>query len=89
MITLENKKALANLSEYCEQKGWNYYKSYANFIWVDTGFDSKKLFEDLQKKGVIIRPGFLWGWDTWLRISTGTEVQMEFLKEKLDEVVPK
>ena len=86
MVTSENKKALATLSCYFEQKGWHYYKSYANFIWVDTGLDSRQLFEDLQKKGVIIRPGFLWGWDTWIRISTGTEEQMRFFIEKMEEI---
>jgi len=86
MVVSENKKALDTLSEYFTEKGWHYYKSFANFIWVDTGMDSKKLFEDLQKKGIIIRPGFLWGWDTWLRISTGTEEQMRFFIEKMEEI---
>lgn len=87
MITSENKDALEYLMKYFDEKGWNYIKSYANFIWVDTGADSKQLFEDLQKKGIIIRPGFLWGWKNWIRISTGTREQMEFFKGKMEEIL--
>ncbi len=87
MVTSENKKALKILEDYFDTKGWDYYDSRANFIWVDTETDSKLLFEDLQKKGVIIRPGFLWGWDTWIRVSTGTPEQMEFFTEKMEEIL--
>lgn len=87
MITAENKDALGFLMNYFDDKGWDYIKSYANFIWVNTGADSKKLFEELQKKGVIIRPGFLWGWDTWIRVSTGRPEQMQFFKEKMEEIL--
>ena len=87
MVTSENKKALEKLEVYFQKKGLDYYNSYANFIWVDTKIDSKKLFVDLQKKGVIIRPGFLWGWDSWIRVSTGTEEQMEFFKEVMEQIL--
>lgn len=87
MIVTENKKALEYLESYFKEKTWHYYPSHANFIWVDVKTDSKKLFEDLQRMGVIIRPGFLWGWDTWIRISTGTQKQMEFFKEVMEEIL--
>lgn len=87
MIVSENKNALEYLETYFKEKGWHYYPSHANFIWVNVETDSKKLFEDLQKKGVIIRPGFLWGWDTWIRISTGTQDQMIFFKDIMEEIL--
>lgn len=87
MVVKENRNALKYLGSYFDEKGWHYYPSYANFIWVDVQTDSEKLFEDLQKKGVIIRPGFLWGWKNWIRISTGTKEQMEFFKEAMEDIL--
>ena len=54
---------------------------------MNIGVPSQPVFEELQKKGVVIRPGYLWGWDTWIRVNTGTEEQMKLFTEKLDEVL--
>ncbi|MDR0852214.1 MAG: histidinol-phosphate transaminase [Clostridiales Family XIII bacterium] len=86
-VVRSNSEGIAALEQYYESKGWDYFPSYANFSWVNCGRDSHVIFDALQRRGVIIRPGFLWGWDTWLRISTGTEEQIRFLKEQLDEVL--
>lgn len=48
--------------------------SYANFILVQVG-DGKKVFEDLQKMGIITRPMAGYGLKEWLRISIGTREQ--------------
>jgi histidinol-phosphate aminotransferase len=82
-----NREAIDYLETYFTGKGWNYYPSYSNFVWADCGTGSKEVFEQLQQKGVIIRPGFLWGWDNWIRVSTGTAEQMHFFTEKLDTVI--
>lgn len=87
MVVRKNKEAIDFLQSYYDEKGWDYFPSYANFSWVDCGLDTREVFVKLQKEGVIIRPGFLWGWDSWLRISTGTEEQMKFFIEKLDKVI--
>ncbi|MDR3296338.1 MAG: histidinol-phosphate transaminase [Clostridiales Family XIII bacterium] len=86
-VVKENSAALKRLNEYFDANGWACFPSYANFVFVDTGLDSRDVFEELQKRGVIVRPGHLWGWDTWLRVSTGTEEQMRFFTEKMDEVI--
>lgn len=83
-VTTRNKQALEFLCEYFNEKGWDYIPSYANFIWVNLDEDSKLIFEALQQRGVIVRPGFLWGWPTWIRVSTGTQEQMEFFISQLD-----
>jgi len=85
----ENAAARDTLLEYYETKGWTSFPSYSNFVFTDTGLDSKQFFEELQKRGVIIRPGFLWGerWQTWFRISTGTPDQMKYFIEKTEEVL--
>jgi histidinol-phosphate aminotransferase len=84
---LQNKASIDYLESWFDAKGWDYFPSYANFSWVNCGEDSRLIFEALQRKGVIIRPGYHWGWDTWLRVSAGTEEQMHFFTEKLDEVL--
>ncbi|MDR1816105.1 MAG: aminotransferase class I/II-fold pyridoxal phosphate-dependent enzyme [Clostridiales Family XIII bacterium] len=85
----ENAKARQTLLDYYQTKGWVSFPSYSNFIWTDTGLDSQRFFEELQKRGVIIRPGYLWGerWKTWFRISTGTPEQMRFFIDKTEEVL--
>jgi len=85
----ENEIARNTLLEYYKTKGWTSFPSYSNFVFTDTGIDSKWFFEELQKRGVIIRPGFLWGekWKTWFRISTGTPDQMRHFIETADEVL--
>jgi histidinol-phosphate aminotransferase len=87
MVKSKNRAAIEYLEKYYESKGWDYIKSYANFSWVDTGQDSKLLFELLQRRGVIVRPGYHWGWSTWIRISTGTDEQMKYFTEQLDDVL--
>ena len=85
----ENAAARKTLLDYYQTKGWQSFPSYSNFVFTDTGLDSKAFFEELQKRGVIIRPGFLWGeqWKTWFRISTGTPEQMQYFIEKTEEVL--
>jgi len=85
----ENAAARDTLLAFYKTKGWTSFPSYSNFIFTDTGLDSKWFFEELQKRGVIIRPGFLWGerWKTWFRISTGTPEQMQFFIDKTEEVL--
>jgi histidinol-phosphate aminotransferase len=85
----ENAKARQTLLDFYATKGWTSFPSYSNFVWTDTGLDSQWFFEELQKRGVIIRPGYLWGerWRTWFRISTGTPDQMRYFIEKTQEVL--
>ena len=85
----ENAAARQTLLDYYATKGWTSFPSYSNFIWTNTGLDSKWFFEELQKRGVIIRPGFLWGeqWNTWFRISTGKPEQMRFFIDMTEEVL--
>jgi histidinol-phosphate aminotransferase len=82
-----NFESLGLFAEYFESKGMKYIESNANFIFVNIGMDSKIVFTELQKKGMILRPGFIWGYDTWVRISSGDiESTKKFIKA-LDEVV--
>ncbi|NMM63318.1 histidinol-phosphate transaminase [Clostridium sp. P21] len=82
-----NYKSLALMEEYFEKNNFEYIKSSANFVFVNVNKDSKVVFQKLLEKGIIIRAGYLWGWNTWLRVSTGTIEQTKKFIEKLEEVL--
>ncbi len=57
-----------------------YIPSSANFIMLNVS-DGKKVFQDLMKKGVIVRPMHGYKLPTWIRVTVGTREQNEtFLK---------
>lgn len=82
-----NYDSLKLLTDYFDEKGFNYAIPNANFIFVDLEVDSHMIFDELQKKGLIIRPGFLWNKDTFIRISTGTIEQTEELLKELKNIL--
>ncbi|QCX34469.1 histidinol-phosphate transaminase [Caloramator sp. E03] len=69
---------------YCEYKrlGLEYIESQANFIMVNVKRNDKEVFNELLKRGIIVRPGYLFGMDGWLRVSIGTmEQNKKYIKE--------
>lgn len=82
-----NYKSLALMEKYFEEKKYEYVKSNANFVFVDVKKNSKVVFEKLLQKGVIIRPGYIWAWDNWLRVSTGTIEETQRFISTLEEVL--
>ncbi|SHJ49637.1 histidinol-phosphate transaminase [Tepidibacter formicigenes] len=82
-----NYKSIDMMEKYFEENNFEYIKSNANFIFVNVGMDSRVVFEKLLKKGIIVRPGYLWNWDNWLRVSTGTLEQTKKFITKLDGVL--
>jgi len=62
----------------------------ANFFFVNSGVDSKTLFQAMLKKGVIIRTGDIFGFPTHIRVTYGTEPMnkrfLAALKESLEEL---
>jgi histidinol-phosphate aminotransferase len=82
-----NYKALALMENFFEEKGLEYVKSNANFIFVNVNRHSKFVAEKLLKKGIMVRPAYFWGWDNWLRVSTGTIKQTEKFIAKLSEIL--
>ncbi|HHT21558.1 MAG TPA: histidinol-phosphate transaminase [Tissierellia bacterium] len=82
-----NKASLQAFKDYFDTKGLRYIEPGGNFIWVDVNVDTRELYVALQKEGVIVRPGFLWGWDSWLRISSGNMQDTEICIEALDKLL--
>jgi len=69
----ENTRGKNFLYQEFTEMGLKFVKTEANFIFVDTGKDSKEVFEKLMQKGIIIRPGFVFGYPTFIRVTIGSE----------------
>ncbi len=54
-----------------DRMGISYVPSQANFIFVDFEKDSQEVFQGLLKEGIIIRPGKIWGYPTFARVTIG------------------
>ncbi len=53
----------------------DYVPTEANFLLVNIRGDSKQVFQELMKEGVIVRPAFIFGLPNYLRVSIGTPEQ--------------
>ena len=58
----------------------------ANFLYCDLGEDSRPLFEQLLREGVIVRPTHGFGGPTAIRVTVGTAEENAFLAEALDRI---
>jgi len=54
-----------------DKMGLFYVPSEANFILMDLKRDSRETFQSLLKEGVIVRPGFVWKYETFVRVTIG------------------
>ena len=64
-----------------DRMGLPYVPSQANFIFIDFEKDSGEVFKALLKEGIIIRPGKVWGYPTFARVTIGrTEDNRRFVK---------
>jgi histidinol-phosphate aminotransferase len=61
--------------------GLFYVPSQANFIFIDFEKDSEEVFRALLREGIIIRPGKVWGFPTFARVTIGRmEDNQRFVK---------
>ncbi len=82
-----NYQSLDMMKQFFDSKGLSYTPPNANFIWVNVARDSRLVNEELLKRGVIIRPGFLWGEDNYIRVSSGTIEQTEKFVDAMKEIL--
>ncbi|GGJ85608.1 histidinol-phosphate aminotransferase [Lentibacillus kapialis] len=62
---------------------WHFYDSQTNFLLVSTPLSSEKMFLYLQEHGFIVRPGESFGFPETIRITIGTESDMQELQKIL------
>ncbi|HYD83991.1 MAG TPA: histidinol-phosphate transaminase [Opitutus sp.] len=74
----ENRAGMALLEAGFQKLGLEFVPSVANFVLVRVG-DGARMFEALQRKGVIVRPLKPYGMPEWVRVTVGTQTQNERL----------
>jgi histidinol-phosphate aminotransferase len=82
----ETRRGLKRLGEGFAALGLEFIPSEANFILAKVG-DGTRVFEALQRRGVIVRPVNNYGLPEWIRVTAGTPEQNERLLRELAAVV--
>jgi histidinol-phosphate aminotransferase len=74
---------------YAELKrlGIRYFPTQANFFLIDAGRNADNVFEDMLKKGVIVRSMISYGYPEYIRVNTGVPAENKRLIETLEQVL--
>lgn len=75
------------LYEEFNKLGLEYIETNANFIMARTRLDDKFLFNELLKRGIIVRPGHLLSMPGWMRVTIGTMEQNRAFIKELSEIL--
>ena len=81
-----NKDGIAFFENAFEQRNWEFIPSHANFVLVKVG-DGDHVFQELLKKGVIVRAMRGYKLPEWVRISVGTPPQNQRCLQELDTLL--
>lgn len=82
-----NHQGLEYLYEQFDRMGLSYVRSEANCVMVDLGRDTRPIFQELLRRGVIVRTGHIFGMPTYLRVTTGKPEENERFVCALEEVL--
>ena len=82
-----NRRGIQFLAGAFEKLGAKPCESFANFIYADLGRPARPVFQALLERGVITRPGDVLGNPNCLRVSVGTEEEMQIFVEQLEIVM--
>jgi len=82
----ENRAGLAQLEAGFRKLALEFVPSVANFILVKVG-DGTRVFDALQRRGVIVRPVKSYAMPEWVRVTVGTAPQNERLLASLAAVL--
>ena len=82
-----NRRGLDAMQTWFSAKSIEYIPSVGNFLTVRFGEDSPRIYQGLLEQGIIVRPVANYGMPDFLRISVGTEVQIEQMFEILENLL--
>jgi len=82
-----NRRGLQRLAGAFEAVGAKPCPSFANFVFADLGRPARPVFQALLERGIIVRPGDVLGAPNCLRVSVGTEEEIDLFVEALHEVM--
>jgi histidinol-phosphate aminotransferase len=84
----ENAEGLTRLAEIMREHGLEpAWPAVGNFLFAEVGDDSRPLFEQLLREGVIVRPTGGFGAPGAIRVTVGTPEENEHFREALDRVL--
>jgi len=86
-VLKNNEEGKGYLYEEFGKIGLPYADSHTNFIFVDLGIDSRKVFQSLLREGIVIRPGHLWSCPTFARVTVGTMAENRKFMKGLKKVL--
>ena len=64
-----------------------YLETETNFILIDTGVASKEIFGILKMKGILVRPGWIFGAPTWIRVTISSHNDNEKFFNAIEEAL--
>jgi histidinol-phosphate aminotransferase len=82
-----NAEGLVQLDRIVREHGLHAPASVANFLFAEVGEDSRPLFEQLLREGVIVRPAGGFGAPGAIRVTVGTAEENELFGEALGRVL--
>jgi histidinol-phosphate aminotransferase len=82
-----NAEGLVQLERIMRDHGLEPSPSVANFLFAEVGEDSRPLFEQLLREGVIVRPAGGFGAPGAIRVTVGTSEENELFDEALGRVL--
>lgn len=82
-----NSKGKKYLYEEFKKLNFEYVPTEANFIFVDTKKDSQFIFKNLLRNGVIVRTGDIFGFNTHIRVTIGTDEENQRLINTLKKIL--
>jgi len=80
------KEGIQQMSQGLEHLGFDYIPSCCNFITFDCREDGNKIYQELLKKGIIVRPLHPYGMEHFLRVSIGTSQQNNRFLDTLGDI---
>lgn len=84
-----NERGKEYLYRGFEECGIFYIPSETNFVTFDVKTDSQPLADDLQKKGIIVRPLSMYGLPTFLRVTIGSPEQNKIFMDTFKMIYKK
>ena len=85
-VLKSNQEGKKYLYEGLKELGFSYVPTETNFIFIDLKEDADIVFEKLLKKGVIIRPGKIYGCPNFIRVTIGTAYENRKFIQAIREI---
>ncbi|WP_404403508.1 histidinol-phosphate transaminase [Jeotgalibacillus malaysiensis] len=83
----QNRIGIEKFERFCSEHKLNYFPTQGNFILVHFNKDANEMFEALMNKGIIARSGHALGYPQSLRITIGTEEQVDKTLKAIEEII--